>query len=51
MVKSGANWYYMTDSTQVVYVDDDLSEIDGNQGVMILVKDTSNIDVIYVIAD
>ena len=51
MVKSGNNWYYLTDNTKVVYVDDDLSEIDGNQGVIILVKDTSNVDVIYVYAD
>ena len=51
MVKSGDVWYYMTDDTKVVYVDDDLSEIDGNQGVIILVKDTSNVDVIYVYAD
>ena len=51
MVKSGSTWYYMTDSTKVVYVGKDLTEVNDNEGTMILVKDSNNVDVIYVTAD
>ena len=51
MVKSGSTWYYMTDDTKVVYVDSQYNEVNDNTGVMILVKDTNNVDVIYVYAD
>ena len=42
MVKVGEKFYYITNSTEIVYVDSDLSEVDGNKGIVVLEKDDSN---------
>ncbi len=42
MVGVNGKFYYMTEDTQVVYVDDELSDVDGNVGIVVLEKDDSN---------
>jgi hypothetical protein len=49
------NYYNITDSTKIVYVDEDLSKVDGNKGFVVLtVKDgdaTSNVEAIFVTSE
>ena len=52
MVKIDGSWYYITDKTQIVYVDSDLSEVNENTGWVILNSDdTTKVDTIFVVAD
>ena len=51
LVKVGGNYYNMANA-QIVYVDDDKYEVDGNNGWVVLAKDngtvTTNVETIYV---
>ena len=55
MVLVGSTYYNMTDDTQVVFIDTDLSEVDGSKGIVVLAKDgsdvTNDIAAIFVTAD
>ena len=55
MVKVGGNYYYMTENTEVVYIDTTLDEVDTNKGIVVLVKDgstvTNDVAAIFVTAE
>ena len=50
MVKSGGNFYYMTEDTEVIYVDGRLDEVNGNIGVVVLNKDLDTAVAIFMVA-
>ena len=54
-VEGGSAYYNITADTQVVYVDDDLTEADDNVGYVVLESSngaaTSNVETIYVFRD